>query len=84
MTVGGVLAFLHYPISLYYSDQMQAPVFVGFFVLALLFAFVVLFSRGEEIFFAILQHLDKPRFSQWALEPPPSSPCFRAHPDRRR
>ena len=62
-----MLAFLHYPISLYYSDQMQAPVFVGFFVLALLFAFVVLFSRGEEMFFAILQHLDKPRFSQWTL-----------------
>ena len=47
---GGVIAYLHVPLSLYYADQMQAPVLAGFLVLSLLFVSAFLVARCEEIF----------------------------------
>src|SRR5262249_32468892 len=43
-------AYLHVPLSLYYADQMQAPVLAGFFMLALLFVPALVIARCEEIF----------------------------------
>ena len=44
---GGIIAYLHYPVSLYYSDQLQAPIAVLFFVMPLIFAAGVL-GRGFD------------------------------------
>lgn len=44
-TTGGVMAFLHYPVSLFYSDQLQAPIPIFFFVLPVLFAAAAVVAR---------------------------------------
>jgi hypothetical protein len=48
-TVGGVMAYLHYPVSLYYSDQLQAPIPVFFFLMPLMFGATVLATRFNEV-----------------------------------
>jgi hypothetical protein len=53
--VGGVMAYLHYPVSLYYSDQLQAPIPVFFFTLPLLFAAAVLAQRGDALLGEVLE-----------------------------
>ena len=68
IAVGAVVAYLHYPISLYYSDQMQAPIVAGFFVLALMFTFVVFFNRGEELFLGLLQKSGDQHLLPWVLQ----------------
>ena len=47
---GGVIAYLHYPVSLYYSDQLQAPIAILFAVLALLFAASVIGHYCDDAF----------------------------------
>ncbi len=44
------MAYLHYPVSLFYSDQMQAPILLLFFVVPLFFVSVILFARGNDAF----------------------------------
>jgi len=48
VAIGGVMAYLHYPVSLFYSDQLQAPISVLFFVLPLLFAAGAVATRCDK------------------------------------
>jgi hypothetical protein len=54
VAIGGVVAYLHYPVSLYYSDQLQAPITVLFFVMPLLFAAGVLSRKCDKVFDSFL------------------------------
>ena len=53
--IGGVMAYLHYPVSLYYSDQLQAPIPILFFVLPLLFAAAAFAACADEMLREFLQ-----------------------------
>ena len=54
--IGGVMAYLHYPVSLFYSDQLQAPISVLFFMLPLLFVAATVATRYDG---AVREFLDR-------------------------
>ena len=56
LAIGGVMASLHYPVSLFYSDQLQAPISVFFFTLPLIFAAAAVASRCSG---AVQEFLDR-------------------------
>jgi hypothetical protein len=57
-TVGAIVAYLHIPVSLYYADQLQAPISVFFFTLPLAFAVIVLAGRIDAAFGKFLDRLN--------------------------
>ncbi len=65
--MGSVVAYLHYPVALFYSDQLQAPILVIFFVLPLIFVTVILLVRGDEVIRRILKQAEEQSLGSWIL-----------------
>lgn len=65
--VGAVVAYLHIPLSLYYADQLAAPVLVGFFTLPAMLAVVAAFFYCDEIVRDLLQRANRQSLIDWTV-----------------